>query len=267
MSGNALRADRLPGRPDHKLPDRRLFARTWRFAAGGRATRLFVRLSRPGRVDVGAVLRELRGRGLNYAREEVGPPDWVFDVHRRSLGREGAGPPEEGGLWQRARAVVEDYEFTPPETVRAYYERGSALLGRDILLEARLPGLRFLMGVRVTEVRDEPGDDRTLWGWSYETLQGHLERGRVDYELVKDHRSGEVEFVARGYSQLHPRAPWWMRFGWRLVGRRTQLRFYRRAGELLAHRGSVVEVPSGGARRFGVTVLDPVVGRGGERSG
>lgn len=220
-----------------------------------------MRVSRPGQVDVGAALRGLRGRGLNYARAEVGPPDWVFDVHRRSLGREAAGPPEDGGPWRRAREVVEEYGFTPPETLRAYYERGSALLGRDILLEARLPGLRFLMGVRITAVRDESGDDRTLWGWSYETLLGHLERGRVDYELVKDHRTGEVEFVARSCSQLHPRAPWWMRFGWRLVGRRTQLRFYRRAGERLARGLSVVEVPSGGVRRFGIAVLDPVVGR------
>ncbi|MFC6091044.1 DUF1990 family protein [Saccharothrix lopnurensis] len=226
-----------------------------------------MRLSRPGQVDIGAVLRDLRGRGLNYDPAEVGPRDWVFDVHRRSLGHEGAGPPEEGGLWQRSREVVAEYGFTPPETVRAYYERGSALLGRDVLLEARLPGLRFLMGVRVTSVRDESNADRTLWGWGYETLQGHLERGRVDYELVKDHRSGEVGFTARSHSQLHPRAPWWMRFGWRLVGRRTQLGFYRRAGELLARKGSVVEVPSGGARRLGVIVLDPVVGRPGERSG
>ncbi|WP_051766368.1 DUF1990 family protein [Saccharothrix syringae] len=219
-----------------------------------------MRLSRPGQVDVGAVLRGLRGRGLNYSRSEVAPPAWTFDVHRRSLGREAAGPPEEGGLWWRARAVVADYGFTPPELVRAYYERGSDLLGRDILLEARLPGLRFLMGVRVTAVRDESDADRTLWGWGYETLEGHLERGRVDYELVKDHRSGEVEFVARSYSQLHPRAPWWMRFGWRLVGRRAQLRFYRRAGQRLAHRQSVVEVPSGGSRRFGMALLDPVIG-------
>jgi uncharacterized protein (UPF0548 family) len=217
-------------------------------------------LSRPGRVDVGAVLRGLRGRGLNYERAEVGPPGWTFDVHRSPLGREAAGPPEEGGRWQRAREVVAAYGFTPPETVRAYYERGSALLGRDILLEARLPGLRFLMGVRVTAVADESDDERTLWGWSYETLQGHLERGRVDYELVKDHRTGEVEFIARSYSQLHPRAPRWMRFGWRLVGRRTQLRFYRRAGEQLLRAQSVVEVPSGGAGRLGVVLLDPVIG-------
>ncbi|WP_306747733.1 DUF1990 family protein [Saccharothrix yanglingensis] len=211
-----------------------------------------------GKSDVVAALRSLRGRELNYEPAEVGPDGWVFDVHRRVLGHEAAGPPEDGGLWSRAREVVEEYGFTPPEVVRGHYARGSALLGRDVLLEARLPGLRFLMGVRITAVRDDADDARTTWGWSYETLRGHLERGRVDYELVKHHGSGEVEFVARGYSQLHPRAPWWMRFGWRWVGRRTQLRFYRRAGEQLVRHSEVVEVPSGGGRRRGVVVLDPV---------
>ncbi|MET9225792.1 DUF1990 family protein [Lentzea sp. NPDC003310] len=218
-----------------------------------------------GRVDVGALLRSLRGRGLNYAEEEVRRPEWTFDVHRHELGREGAGPPEEGGLWHRARPLVADYEFTPPEIIRGFYEAGSELMGRDILLQARLPGLRFLMGVRVTGVRDEASGDRTLWGWSYETLEGHLERGRVDYELVKDHATGTVEFCARSYSQLHPRAPWWMRQGWRWFGRRVQLRFYRRAGQRLqaliggAH-GPVVSAPSTADRagRWSLALPDPL---------
>ncbi|MFD0203319.1 MULTISPECIES: DUF1990 family protein [Saccharothrix] len=201
-----------------------------------------------GRVEVASLLRSLRERTLNYDPAEVQPNGWTFDVHRHELGREAAGPPEVGGLWQRARVLVADYEFSPPEIVRAFYEPGSDFLGRDMVLQARLPGLRFLMGVRITDVRDETSADRTLWGWSYQTLQGHLERGRVDYELVKHHAGGEVEFIARGYSQLHPRAPWWMRYGWRLFGRRIQLRFYRRAGQrlrLLAHdtRGPVAVAP------------------------
>lgn len=216
------------------------------------------------RADPASVLRGLRDRGLNYSPDEVRPPEWVFDVHRHALGREEPGPPEERGLWWRARGLVAAYEFTPPGIVRAFHTAGAELLGRDMVLEARLPGLRFLMGVRVTAVRDDADGERTTWGWSYETLEGHLERGRVDYELVKHHAGGEVEFVARSYSQLHPRAPRWMRLGWRLFGRRVQLRFYRLAGERLrrlSHAADTVVVVPGTAdlsTGWGVSIHDPV---------
>ncbi|MFE2752056.1 DUF1990 family protein [Actinosynnema sp. NPDC059335] len=221
-----------------------------------------MRVVRSGRVEVGSLLRALAGRGLNYDPVEVRGPAWTFDVHRHELGREAVGPPVEDGVWWRARALVAGYEFSPPGIVRAYYEPGSPLEGRDMLLQARLPGLRFLMGVRVTDVRDETGGGRTTWGWGYQTLEGHLERGRVDYSVVKDHATGRVEFVARSHSQLHPRAPWWMRWGWRLFGRRVQLRFYRRAGlrlrrlvhEPVAVAPAAVERVTG----WGVCVPDPV---------
>ncbi|WP_367129023.1 DUF1990 family protein [Saccharothrix sp. HUAS TT1] len=224
-----------------------------------------MRVTLSGRAEIGPLLRELRGRGLNYDPAEVREPWWTFDVHRHELGREAPGPPEPDGLWQRARRLVADYEFTPPEIIRAYYEAGSDLLGRDMVLQARLPGLRFLMGVRVTDVRDEASAERTLWGWSYETLEGHLERGRVDYELVKDHLTGEVEFSARSHSQLHPRAPWWMRWGWRAFGRRVQLRFYRRAGQRLRllSRGlrppvAVAPVAVERTGRWSLSLRDPI---------
>lgn len=233
--------------------------------ASGGLEGIVVRVELSGRADVEALLHALRGRGLNYDPGEVAPPAWVFDVHRYSLGVEAPGPPEDGGLWWRARELVAGYEFTPPEIIRAFYERGSDLLGRNLVLEARLPGLRFLMGVRVTDLRDETSATSTVWGWSYETLEGHLERGRVDYALVKDHASGAVEFTAGSYSQLHPRAPWWMRWGWRLFGRRVQLRFYRRAGQRLRSLAGgdhpvVAVAPATVLRagRWSVSVLDPI---------
>ncbi|MCR3750437.1 protein of unknown function (DUF1990) [Lentzea californiensis] len=219
-----------------------------------------------GGVAVGSFLRSLRERDLNYDPREVRAPEWTFDVHRHDLGREVPGPPCDGGVWQRARPLVESYEFTPPEIVRGFYEAASELLGRDMVLQARLPAVRFLMGVRVTQVRDEVSEQHSLWGWSYQTLQGHLERGRVDYELIKHHDTGAVEFVARSHSQLHPRAPWWMRWGWRLVGRRTQLRFYRRAGQRLRlllndDAGPIVVTPRTVERtgRWSLTVPDPLL--------
>lgn len=85
------------------------------------------------------------------------------------------------------------------------------------------------MGVRITDVVDTEraaGAER-VWGWSYDTLQGHLERGRMTYEVVKHRNTGRVEFVLYGRSQPAELGRV-LRLGWTAFGRRTQLRFYRR---------------------------------------
>jgi uncharacterized protein (UPF0548 family) len=156
--------------------------------------------------------------------------------------------------------LVRDYEFAAPEVIRAVYRASAPLLGRDMLLEGRFLGLRFLMGVRVTEVVDtvRSSGDQRVWGWAYDTLQGHLERGRMTYEVVKHRPTGQVEFVLRGRSQRADLGPL-LRVGWSVFGRRTQLRFYRRCGEQLAHL--VGQAADGGPapqpRRDGDVVLAP----------
>ena len=187
-----------------------------------------------GNIDYITALAELRDREVNYDPSEVHPPDWNFDVHRSLVGREQPGPPEPGGVWEAARDLVRDYEFTPPELVRAVYHRRDPLLGRNLLLEGRFSALRFYMGVRITAVVDETRDQQEkVWGWTYETLEHHLERGNVTYEVVKHLDSGQVEFVASCQSQRSPTVGPVLRLGWRFFGRRTQLRFYRRCGQRL----------------------------------
>lgn len=186
-----------------------------------------------GNIDYAAALEDLRDRPVNYDPAEVRPPQWRFDVHRHPIARERPGPPEPGGAWELACALVRDYEFTPPELIRAVYHRRDPLLGRDMLLEGRFYGLRFYLGVRITEITDEVRPGERLWGWSYQSLKRHFERGKVNYTVVKHLDTGQVEFVAYCHSQLAPTLGPIMRLGWVLFGRRTQLRFYRRCGEQL----------------------------------
>lgn len=58
-----------------------------------------------------------------------------------------------------------------------------------MLLEGRFFGLRFYLGVRITGVIDEERDAGDgpvrVWGWWYQTLQGHLEQGRLSYEVCR----------------------------------------------------------------------------------
>ncbi|MDR7300248.1 DUF1990 family protein [Haloactinomyces albus] len=211
-------------------------------------------------LDHAAALRALAERGVNYDHGEVRAPEWSFDTHRRAVAREATGPPESGGAWETACALVRDYEFSVPQRIRAVYRRRAALLGRDMLLEGRFYGLRFFMGVRVTEVIDEtrPNGDR-VWGWSYETLEGHLERGKMTYEVVKHPETGVVEFVINGCSQASPTLGPIMRVGWLLFGRRTQLRFYARCGRRLHRLLRAASFPARGAEnvRRGDLVLAP----------
>ncbi|TWV53685.1 DUF1990 family protein [Streptomyces misionensis] len=168
--------------------------------------------------------------------DEVRRPAWNIDVHRTALPAEPPGAPTPGGPWTQACRMVRDYEFSPPEIVRALYDPAAPLLGRDMLLEARFHALHFYCGVRVTEVVDETRDGTDhAWGWAYETLDGHLERGKVTYQVVKDGRTGAVEFLATCHSQGAPTLGPVTSLGWRLFGRRTQLRFYRRCGERMRH--------------------------------
>jgi uncharacterized protein (UPF0548 family) len=172
---------------------------------------------------------------------------WNVDDYVQPLPAEAPGPPEPGGTWERARELMRDYEFADPDMVRAVYAPDSELEGRDMLLEARFWGLRFRFGVRVGAVVDETSESDgrpvRVWGWSYRTLQGHLEMGQMDYELWKWLDTGEVEFRIHVVSRpARIRNPV-IRLGFRLFGRPAQVRFARHACERMARL-----VTTGGGR-------------------
>ena len=161
-----------------------------------------------------------------------------MDDYRQPLPAERPGPPEPGGPWERAQAVLRGYEFADPRLVRAFFRSGGPLEGRDMLLEARFWGLRFRLGVRVGRVIDETreveGRDVRVWGWGYATLQGHLEMGHMDYEVLKWLDSGEVEFRVHVVSRPGRIRNPILRLGFRLFGRRPQVRFAESACERMA---------------------------------
>jgi uncharacterized protein (UPF0548 family) len=133
---------------------------------------------------------------------------------------------------------MRDYEFADPRIVRAVYNPGDPLEGRDMLLEVRFWGLRFRFGVRVSGVIDElrrvEERDVRVWGWSYGTLQGHLETGQMDYEVRKWLDSGAVEFRIHVVSRSSGISNPIIRLGFRVFGRREQVRFAERACERMA---------------------------------
>jgi uncharacterized protein (UPF0548 family) len=197
------------------------------------------RLGDPGSLEA---LRALHDKRLNFdldGRDAMTrQAGWNVDDYRQPLPPERPGPAAPGGTWERARELMLDYEFADPRIVRAVYAPGSPLEGRDMLLEARFLGLRFHFGVRVAGVVDETcdvdGRPVRVWGWSYRTLQGHLEMGQMDYEVWKWLDSGEVEFRIHVVSRPARIPNPVVRLGFRIFGRRQQVRFARRACERMA---------------------------------
>jgi uncharacterized protein (UPF0548 family) len=181
-------------------------------------------------------LAALHGLGLNFEPRpiECYTPErgWHDDALRQELPGEPPGPPVPGGAWETARRLVAGYRMADPRIVRATFDRDAPLEGRDMLLELRFRGiLRIHAGVRVTrcwdEEQDEGGRRARVFGYEYATLDGHVEMGRMDYEVRKLLDDGTVEFRLHAHSRAsHQGAPW-VRLGFRLFGRREQLRFYR----------------------------------------
>jgi hypothetical protein len=165
-----------------------------------------------GPVDEAALLDGLPARAVNYDPADA-PPDgetrpghrWHVESAAVLVGTEPPGDPVPDGPWQLACALASRYEFADPEILRAVYRAGSALDGRDMLMEGRFYGLRFYFGVRVTRVFDQirvtPRGPERVWGWCYETLQGHLEQGRINFEVIKNLATGQIAFRVAGFAR------------------------------------------------------------------
>jgi uncharacterized protein (UPF0548 family) len=156
-----------------------------------------------------------------------------FDALCQPLPGEPPGEPVPDGPWVAARRLVEQYRMADPAIVRARWDRDAALAGRVIVLQLRLWRLLHVYArVRVTRTWDEhrvvDGRRARVFGFEYETLPGHLEIGRMDYEVLKFLDDGAVQFRLHARSRASSQGAWWARIGFRLFGRREQVRFYFR---------------------------------------
>ncbi|MFG2088939.1 DUF1990 family protein [Spirillospora sp. NPDC048824] len=158
---------------------------------------------------------------------------WHVDDYRQPLPAEPPGPPVAGGSWEVARRLVRNYEYADPAIIREICRSGPPEPGRNMLLEGRFYGLHFYLGLRIGDVVDgvieRDGRRARVWGWTYRTLKGHLERGQMNQEVRKWLDTGEVEFHIHAFSQRAPIPNPIVRLGFILFGRITQVRFYKRS--------------------------------------
>ena len=189
-----------------------------------------------GRVPGRAIphFAQLSERGLNFDpisfEEARADPSWNVDSRSGIVGRERPGPPVEDGPYSAARSALVSYEFADPRIVRAVFDAAHSFDGRDMLLVGRFAGLRFFMGVRVGGVEEGDGEEAARpvhrFRWHYRTLEGHLEEGQMNYELIKWPETGEIQFRIRAYSRWNRVFNPAVRLGLAVFGRREQHRFY-----------------------------------------
>jgi uncharacterized protein (UPF0548 family) len=188
--------------------------------------------------DVGAQLERIHDLQLNFdpsGLSSVRRDAWHVDDYCRTLPREPPGEAIDAGPFETAKRLLRDYEFADPARIRAYYRADAPLEGRDMLLEIRYLTLRVRVGVRIgavfDEIREIDGRSVCVWGWAYRTLEGHLERGQMDYQVWKWLDTGEVEYRIHAVAQIAKTRRPVLNLGFRLVARREQVRFARRCAD------------------------------------
>lgn len=191
----------------------------WRFGRGWGAEELTARLL------------ALEGLERNFAPSEPKTAErgWRSHVSETTVARERPGPPEPSGPFERARSAVAGYAFSDPAIVSARFDPTAPLEGRRMLLELKALGFRFLAGTVVSAVRQETTSTETVFGYRYDTLRGHIERGWEWFVLSKVHATGEVRFRINADWQPGEFPNRWSRIGFLLVGLRYQRRWVRRA--------------------------------------
>ncbi|MGI4863554.1 MAG: DUF1990 domain-containing protein [Janthinobacterium lividum] len=167
-----------------------------------------------------------------HQKEYTSATGWRLDDYATDLPAEAPGPPEAHGAFEAAQDVLRRYAFPPPSLITGIFKPDAPLENRVMLLRAQFLGFSFWFGVRVSEVTDEaarptPAGPERVWGYGYRTLQGHFERGQIDFTIHKNLTTGAVQFRIHAVSQTgRIRNPfYWL--GFKLFGRMLQRRFAR----------------------------------------
>lgn len=191
-------------------------------------------------------LRRAAGLPLNFSlaqTEGTEPqPGWNHYFSEAVLTREPPGAPLPNGPFARAKVGIENYEFSDPEIVTAHFDPSVPLLGRRMLLEIKVWSLHFLCGVVVGAVRNEVRNGAATFGFRYDTLDGHIERGSEWFLLSKDLGSGEVRYRIEATWQPGQFPNWWSRLGFWLLAPLYQREWHFRAQRrlfLIARYGSL----------------------------
>ena len=193
------------------------------------------------------MLAEIAGWPLNFDPERTHDPEhgWRIDDYCEPLPSEPAGPPVAGGPFERCQELLREYKVADPKMVKAVYAHDAPLRGRNMLLKFRFGPIHFRAGCRVGDITDEErteaGRPVRIWGWAYQTLEGHFEQGQMNWEAWKWTDTGDVQFRIHSYSRGTKSGNPILRLGFRMVGQWQRRLYLTHACERMAQmtRGDV----------------------------
>lgn len=202
-------------------------------------------------------------RSFDETEDQMTPErGWTRFRSEAIIAREVPGVPVIDGPFLRARPLVSRYEFSDPRIVTCHFDAEAPLAGRRMLLELKVMGLRYLMGTVVDAVRDETHLDRSIFGFRYSTLSGHLETGSEWFLVEKEHATGWVRFSIEASWRMGEMPNWWSEVGFRVLSPAYQRAWHRLSyvrlrrmlgakglpalprGHRLLHSGAPVSAPS-----------------------
>ncbi|MCB0078311.1 MAG: DUF1990 family protein [Anaerolineales bacterium] len=158
---------------------------------------------------------------------------WHFDEYEVELLSEPPGPPVKDGPWEMGQQVMRDYRFPDPKIITGIYYPESPLAERVMLLRARFMFFTFYFGVKIGGVTDERRETEAgpaqIWGYNYQTLQGHFEKGQMNFAIWKYLDSGRVFFRIHAFSQQDRIPNLLYRAGFKVLGRPLQRYFAHQA--------------------------------------
>lgn len=137
--------------------------------------------------------------------------------------------PADAARFDRVREALAAYQFSDPSIVTAHFDPATPLSGRLMLLEIKVLGLRYLCPAGVSHVRDE--DD--VFGFRYDTLEGHIERG-VEWFVLTRASNGDLTFRIEARWREGDFPNWWSRVGFRLLSGRYHRRWHWEAHRRLS---------------------------------
>lgn len=196
-------------------------------------------------------LAALRGSPLNFpltGEDSQSGKNWRRYYSESIIAIEPPGPP--GEKFRLAWKAIGEYQFSEPEIVVGHFKPKDPLDQRDMLLEIKVLGLRYLCGARVGRIRRTKNDQETQYGYRYDTLASHIEVGSEWFVLTKKHDTGEIWFRISASWRPGKFPNWWSRVGFEILGRHFQLRWHRlaylRLREIVSGGGKdLVPVPYG----------------------
>ncbi len=115
------------------------------------------------------------------------------DRHALLIGVEPPGPPLTDGPFRRVARAISEYRIFPPHLVGRVVKRTPLQVGDVVGLCYRFfLGIRMFMASRVIDVFDGPTPSGWRSGFTYRTLEGHVEIGEETFAVEKNAHTGEV---------------------------------------------------------------------------